>query len=1381
MSSITISHNLEAGENIKIVPASSYQEGLWILDQLQSESTVNTLSATVQVRKALTSETLQTSLDALIRRHELLRTIFRLEEGRLVQVIAEDGHISLAVHNLQDESQAQQPSLIQRLQREQAQAVFDIGQGPLLRCALIQLSAEQSLLLLTVHRLIADDWAVALLIRELATVYEASADGQPSPLAPVSIQYAEFAQAQEQEQTTEALAEHLAYWKQQVEDAPPILPLPTDHARPAATSWRGAVWQTVLPSQLVQQLQAVSEQHQASLHDLLLSAFATLLARYTNQQDLLLGSLVPARRSLESQELFGPCDNTLVLRSNLEGDPSFVELLGRSRALLKAGHEHEVLPFDTLLKTVRPSRSMSYTPLFQVLLRLPWTLPALPEKWTLQPLETGSDAAEVDLTLHLSELPEGLACRFIYSTDLFEAPTIERMCTHWLTLLEGVVADPTLPISRLPIVPAAEREILLDKWTATQRTYPVDKSFSELFEEQVQRTPAAVAVAYEEDQLSYLDLNRKANRLARQLRERGVGPDTLVSLLSERGIPVLVSILAIFKAGGGYLPLDPHHPPSRQRYFIEQSRTPLVICTRTLEAQLSEALSEIPEEKRPPYLLIEDLLAEGEDDPMQEENLPHNGTPDSLAYVIYTSGSTGLPKGAILQRKGMINHLFAKIDALQLTGDDIVIQTASQCFDISVWQLLAVLLVGGRVQICPDDITQDPGLLLQAVEQKRVTILETVPSWLRAMLDTAQNVGKAGASLTALRWMVPTGEALPVELSRRWLNHYPNIPLLNAYGPTECSDDVTHYVVAEPPAEGVSNMPIGTAIPNMRIYVLDRHLQPQPIGVSGEICVGGIGVGRGYLDNEQKTREAFVPDPFSGVEGTRLYKTGDLGRFLPDGNLEFQGRVDFQVKIRGYRIELGEIEAVLNQHPAVREAVVLAREDKPGDKRLVAYAELKIGRQVTVEELRNLARQELAPYMVPAAIVVMEQFPLTNNGKLDRKALPVPEWNRSEKEEGYVAPILPKQKQLVALWEEFLGISPIGIRDNFFDLGGDSLLAARLFDRIGQIFGKKLPLSVFFAGATIENVAQALREDEQPEAQEFQTPTPLVTVQAGSSLKTPFFYLHGEWTGGAFYTKDVAQALGQEQPFYLLDPYQLVGFDVPPSIEEIAAAHLKTIRIVQPEGPYMLGGYCNGAMIAYEIARQLHAQGQTTELLLLIDPDTPAEDRWFLKLINNAGNLFSVSEKKQMEFFLSFGHVYRYVRFSRYRDRKIAELVGIVDPDESDHEARGKKANASLGQKLKGLLPDMKNLRQSNSTLYDWPSSEYLPDLYAGPITFFWTQEEPWRPLGWKQTMEAKRWDIETYTLPGNHITSRTTYLPVLIEHMCACINQAQERINKLK
>jgi acyl carrier protein len=720
----------------------------------------------------------------------------------------------------------------------------------------------------------------------------------------------------------------------------------------------------------------------------------------------------------------------------------------------------------------------------------------------------------------------------------------------------------------------------------------------------------------------------------------------------------------------------------------------------------------------------------------------------------------------MVEQRGMLNHLYAKIEALELSAADTVAQTASQCFDISVWQFLAALLVGGRVQIYPDVIAHDALRLLQLVEQQQVSILETVPSLLRAMLDAQEDKEGQQPQLKTLRWLIPTGEALPVELCRRWLQRYPHIPMLNAYGPTECSDDVTHYIIREPPPPHQRSIPIGRAIRNTQLYVLDQHRQPLPMGVSGELYVGGIGVGRGYLGDEQRTAEAFIADPFVSEEGARLYKTGDLARYLPDGNLEFIGRMDTQVKLRGYRIELGEIEAVLNQQEEIREAVVAVREAEKGDKRLVAYVVLQPGRAIRNEELKRLIKQRMPSYMVPAAFVQLEKLPLTSNGKLDRAALPVPEWSR-ETEESYVAPVLPLHQRLVSIWEEVLGVRPIGIKDDFFELGGDSLLAVQLFERIEQECGKMLGLATLFAGATIEQMAAALGEEAQ-----LQTRTPLVTVQAGGS-RTPFFFLHGEWKGGALYTLELAHHLGAEQPFYLLPPYKFDGLVVPPTFEAMAVAHLATLRQVQPEGPYLLGGYCNGALMAYEMARQLHAQGQTIDLLLLIDPDAPARHRWVRSSISRICNLMRISQERQFAWFLCLQHVYRYLRFPHYRQSQNAELLAASEQDGLGHRP-GNISSVPSDVRLKALVPKVEALRQNSLNVYDWPASDYAPDLYAGKITFFWTSEEPWRPVGWQKVVKAKGSKVEIHMLPGNHITSRTEHLPVLAECLRVCLSKAQ-------
>jgi amino acid adenylation domain-containing protein len=1344
----------------QIFAASFAQQQFWVLDQLKPDSAINTIAATVYVSKPLSTSALAGSLNMLVQRHEVLRTTFDMIEGQLVQVIAPSLTIPLVVSNLQQMPEAEQRVQVEHLVTEQSQQAFDLTQGPLVRVSLLQLADEEHVLLLSMHRIVCDDWSVGVLVRDLACLYEICSSGEPSPLAPLPYQYSDFARWQLEELAEEILAQHLAYWKQQLAGVSDTLQLPADYPRPAVATLRGSVYQTVLPSALTQALQDLSRQQGVSLDITLVAAFQTLLYRYTSQEDLLIGTITPARRRKETEALIGACENILMLRTDLSGHPRFADLLGRVREVIEVAQAHEDLPFESLIKELHVSRSLGLNPLFQVLLRLPRTQPALPSNWKLEQVTTGMGTSQFDLTLDLQEGPQGLISRFIYSTDLFEEETIARMAGHWQILLEGIVAEPSRQLVHLPLLTSQERSLLLEEWTATQQAYPLELCVHQLFEAQVQRSPEAVAVIYEGEQVSYQELNRQANLLAHYLRTQGVGPDTLVALLAERSIPFVVAILAVFKAGGAYLPLDPHHPEGRLRQVIEQSRCKLVLTTAPFVATLSQVLEEIPKDIRPHDICLKDVPHASQ----REANLPLTSTPADLAYVIYTSGSTGLPKGAMVEQRGMINHLFAKIEALDLTAADSVAQTASQCFDISVWQFLAALLVGGRIQIYPDVVAHDAVQLLQQVEQQEVSILETVPSLLRAMLDAQESAGSDRPKLEALRWLIPTGEALPVELCRRWLKSYPHVPLINAYGPTECSDDVTHYVIDQQPEEGQRSIPIGRAIPNMRLYVLDRSsLEPLPIGVSGELYVAGIGVGRGYLGDEQRTAEAFITDPFVPAEGARLYKTGDLGRYLPDGNLEFLGRVDSQVKVRGNRIELGEIEAVLGQLAGVREVVVVVREDMPGEQRLVAYVVLHQEPSVTLEELKRQLMKQVPNYMVPSAFVLLEQLPLTSNGKLDRKALPVPERSRNERPQRYIPPVEPLHRQLAVIWEDLLGVCPIGMQDDFFELGGNSLLAVQLFERIAQLCGKRLSLSVLFAGATIEYVAQVLQEGSQKIDR-----AALVVVQTGGT-KRPFFFLHGQWRGGAFYSRELARRMGSDQPFYLLEPYKFDGLAVPPSFEEMAVAHLETLRRVQPEGPYLLGGWCNGGLMAYEMARQLREQGQTVELLVMMDPDAPATPfKRGRRIMAGLGSLLGLSREKQTDWFLLYRHLrlsFHYWRLNLFKDSRTA----LQDRPELEPGLE----NDDVSPELAVLIPTKKALRQDWLGVLDWVISGYMHHSYPGKITFFWAEKEVLRKERWRKLIEDK--DVDIHMIPGNHTTSRTEYLPVLAEHLYTCLSKVHE------
>jgi amino acid adenylation domain-containing protein len=739
-------------------------------------------------------------------------------------------------------------------------------------------------------------------------------------------------------------------------------------------------------------------------------------------------------------------------------------------------YAHQGIPFEKVVVATGASREMSRSPIYQIVLTMqnaPFEQLQL-SGLSVEPIEQAVDAAPVDVTFSISEENNVIKGSVEYA-EFIGAGVIRRLVEHYRRALEEMVRDPEQRISRIEFLTQAERRQLLEEWNQTDEAFPLERGYSQLFEEQARKTPDRIAVACGDRRLTYRELNERANRLARILAREGVGPEKVVALLSERRIELLVAILGVFKAGGAYLPLDPHHPPARIRQLVEQSRPALILASDALAADLERTISTFDPEARPRTL----GLNPGSDQEVGAENLPPLAGPNNLAYVIYTSGSTGAPKGAMVEQVGMINHLYAKLAELRLGENDVVAQTASQCFDISVWQFLAALLVGGRVQIFDDDLTHDPSALLRQIERESVTVVEVVPSLLRAMLEGA-TVGEAAVhGLAALRCMMVTGEALPPELASWWLRIYPRVPMLNAYGPTECSDDVTHKVITTPPAEGAPRVPIGKPISNMRMYTLDEVGSPAPIGVAGELHVGGIGVGRGYLDDPSRTAQSFVPDPFSGRPGERLYKTGDSVRYRSDGDLEFLGRIDEQVKIRGFRIELGEIEAALAQHPNVKQAVVIAREDGLGDKRLLAYVvpaepggeAQSAGHAVSVPQLQNYLREKLPEYMTPGTFVLLDSLPQTRNGKIDRRALSEVAPAEPEREIAYQPARTHTEEVLSGFWKQSLGGGRFGVREKFFDVGGDSLKLVRVFRLLNERYPDTVTVIDMFKYNTIEALA----------------------------------------------------------------------------------------------------------------------------------------------------------------------------------------------------------------------------------------------------------------------------------------------------------------------
>ena len=1064
------------------LPLSFAQQRLWFLDQLQPGSAFYNLYSAVRLEGELDVSALEQSFDEIINRHEALRTVFPNVSGRPVQVIFPVLKLTLQRKDLRELPEAEREAEVRRLATEEVRRPFDLSRGPLLRLTLIRTGEQDHMLVFCIHHIISDAWSSRVLIRELVACYQSFQMQQRPQLPELPVQYVDFARWQREWLQGEALQTQLEYWRTQLAGAPPVLELPIAKPRPAVQTFRGAREMYMFSPAVATAIDKLSRDERVTPFIVLLAIFQVLLSRYTGQDDIVVGTPIAGRGQIETENLIGFFVNTLVLRTDLAGNPSFKELLGRVREVTLGAAAHQDLPFEKLVEELQPERDLSRTPLFQTMFALQnipqdsYSLPNL----TLSPFAADTGAATFDLTMFFQPTDDGLLGILEYNTDLYDAESIRRMWLHYETMLQSLLGAPEHRISSLPILSEPERSQLLEDWNDTTRDFPHDSCFHQLFEAQAQRTPHAIAVESDETRLTYDELNQRANRLARFLVTQGAGPETLVAILAQRGISLLTAILGIFKAGAAYLPLDPRHPVTRHVKVLTQSHASVILVAEEFESVAASISSDTTAQIHP----LEPAL-----EPRDEsEDLALRSGPRSLAYVIFTSGSTGEPKGSMIEQRGMINHLYIKIRDLELSSADIVAQTASQCFDISVWQFLAPLLVGGRVRIFEDEVVADPKALLHALEQEAITIAETVPSLLRAILAEMQSSGGTSMPLRTLRWMVATGEALPPEICDSWKQSVgDSVRLLNAYGPTECSDDVTHYEVKE--ALNV-RVPIGHALSNTKLYIVDREMGLVPVGVSGELYVGGAGVGRGYLYDAVRTASSFVPDPFGDLAGSRLYRTGDLCRYLPDGEIEFLGRIDDQVKVRGFRIELGEIEAVLSNHTEIEHVAVVVREDIEGDKRLVAYVVPRPQSTFTPDDLREYLKNQLPDYMTPQVFVMLDALPLTPNGKLDRRSLPSPDYSQQARGKAYRAPGTATEKIVAEIWSEVLGEQSIGVEDNFFLVGGHSLLATQVISRVRQRFEIELPLRVIFESPTIAELSTAI---ERERIQQSGPETPALT------------------------------------------------------------------------------------------------------------------------------------------------------------------------------------------------------------------------------------------------------------------------------------------------
>lgn len=1313
---MTMTHTLNT---TGLFPLSSSQSRIWFMEYLDETITAYNIPLDFRITGKLSPSLLEKSINILIERHEALRTIFVEVNGAPFQKILPELIVPLEIIHIEKEMDGEQDELIRKHSLEHSKYKFDIRRGPLCHFRLLVTGQQEHIFLMNFHHLVCDALSVGIFMEELVTVYQSYIDQKPVDLPPVLFTYSDYCLSEKEWLLGDEYKQQLHFWKKELAGIPDILKLPIDNHRPKIQTYNGSEFHFSIGQELKEKLGVISQKNGTGLFIPLLTAFGTLLSRYSLQDDFVIGVPVAKRNQFELESLIGVLINSLPIRFNFTEGTTFTEAIRMTKDKFYSAFENQDVPFERLVEELKVKRNMSSPPVFQALfnyltvykkeIQLPGIL--------FRMMDGERETAQLDLTLTIHDHKNSLDCNFEYNTDLFSKTTIARLAGHYLSFLQQIPTREDLPARAISFLTPEESDLMLRKWNQNRAEYPFDKCIHQQFEEQVRKSPESVALVFENEQLTYSELNARANKLAHYLAGRGAREDSIVAICLERSVDLLVSVLAVAKTGATYLPLDPIFPKARLGLILDDAQPVLFITQYSLREQMPENKAEllyIDERDRYTNEPVDDL---------------HFGNPQKAAYIIYTSGSTGKPKGVLVKHNSTLNCVNSITKKMRVTSQDTLLAVTTVAFDVAEMDFYLPLLNGGKLVLANQETMHDIELLKSKIESSGATLFLATPVTFK-MLILSSWKGKKDLRILS------GGEALSRELAGKLLERCGEV--WNGYAPTETTiySLVKHVLPEDTTGEGY--MELGRPLDNTILYVLNSKQVPVPVGIPGELYIGGEGVSNGYINLPEMTKERFIQDPFGPDPSVKLYKSGDLVQYLPDGTVAFLNRIDFQVKIRGFRIELGEIESVLSQVKGIKENVVIVREDAGGEKMLVAYYVLENKSEVSYKELRQYLKERLPDYMIPSAFIPMEKFPLTSTLKVDRNALPDPDLSSARESTGYVGPKTQTEQKLARIWTAILNQKKIGIHDDFFEIGGHSMLAVALMVKIEKELNIRLPLASLFDRSTIHLLAELI--DQNSDSIEWRSLVPI----RPAGMKKPLFLVHGLGLNVLLYTT-IVNYLDPEQPVYGLQAKGLNGMDEPlTTIESIAAYYISEIQSIDKEGPYALAGFSLGGRIAFEMARQLDEMGKKVSFLGILDAtaESSVADQPFLKRsryrIKYAYNyiLWNIA---------SFFREPNETKFSVITRRwnglvKRVRGIDIKVDDKDGHISKGKKSE---------LPKYLRKVHRVNRTA----NLRYVVRSYNGTVHLFKAQNQTFyipEPdnYGWDKVVKK---GVLVHEIPGEH------------------------------